>query len=151
MPNAGPVRAPEHLVAAHRRTDQAMGPFMARVFAIPGRHRVVVDAFAPDGRRGRAEVMVEVADPERAFGPDYTIIVAQDGDFTGAPAHNRRNAVTDLTSAFKRYNALKGAAQVRILLRRAQVHLSPVKRGLEFKSQSAHCHIGAWGSGPQSF
>lgn len=149
LPDAGPVRGPEHLVEAHRRTDRAMGPFMARVFTTPGRHRVSVEAFAPDGRRGRAEVTVDVADPESAFGPDYTIIVAQDGDFTGAPAHNRRNAVRDLASAFKRYNALKGTSQVQILLRRGQVHLPPVERGLEFRSQPAHCHIGAWGSGPR--
>lgn len=148
LPDEGPLRTPEHLTAAHRRTDQTMGPFIARVFETPGRHRVVVEAFAPDGRRGRAEITVEVGDPARGFDADSTIVVAADGDFTGAPAHHPRNAVGDLGTAFKRYTQL-GAKQVQILLRRGQVHLPPGKRGLQFKAQQAHCHIGAWGEGPR--
>ena len=123
-----------------------MGPFIARVFATPGRHRVSVEAFAADGRRGRAEITVDVADPEQAFGPNNTIIIAADGDFTGAPPHDPSNAVTDLATAFKRYSALK-TAQVRILLKRGQVHQALAKRGFRFKAQVAHCHIGAWGTG----
>ncbi|WP_299681673.1 hypothetical protein [uncultured Roseobacter sp.] len=144
----GPMQTPEHLVAAHRRTDQAMGPFIARVFTTPGRHRVAVEAFAPDGRRGRAEITVEVGDPARAFGPDGTIVVAADGDFSGAPGHHPRNAVRTLQDAFRRYKAL-GVPQVQILLRRGQAHVPPRDRALQFRNQSAHCHIGAWGQGPR--
>lgn len=148
LPDEGPVRTPEHLIQAHRRTDQTMGPFIARVFETPGQHRVVVEAFAPDGRRGRAEITVEVGDPAVVFDADATIVVATDGDFAGAPAHHPRNAVGDLETAFRRYGDL-GVGQVQILLRRGQVHLPPGKRGLHFKAQQAHCHIGAWGDGPR--
>lgn len=148
LPDEGPIRTPEHLTDAHRRTDQTMGPFIARVFETPGRHRVVVEAFAPDGRRGRAEIMVEVSDPAAVFDADGTIVVAADGDFTGAPAHHPRNALRDLSAAFRRYGEL-GVGQVQILLQRGEVHLPPAKRGLHFKAQQPHCHIGAWGTGPR--
>ncbi len=146
LPDEGDMRTPEHLVSGHRRTDQAMGPFIARVFTTPGRHRVVVEAFTADGRCGRAETTIEVADSGAAFKPDGTIVVAADGNFTGAPAHHPRNAVTSIAAAFRRYGALQ-TPLVQILLRRGQVFEPPAERGLLFREQYAHCHLGAWGSG----
>ena len=145
LPDAGPVRAPAHLVDAHRRTDRAEGPFMARVFATPGRHRVAVEVTAPDGRTGQAEAIVDVADPEAAFSAESTIVVSANGDFTGAPAHSARNAVIDLEAAMARYNALD-VPQVRILLRRGQDYSGP-RKAFALKAQRAHCLIGAWGTG----
>jgi hypothetical protein len=148
LPDAGPVRAPDHLVAAHRRTDRAEGAFVSRVFATPGIHRVAVEVVAPDGRRGRAEATVAVADPEVVYGPASTIVVSAKGDFTGAPAHDPRNAVTSLKGAMARYDSL-GTPQVRILLRRGETHKAP-RRALTFEDQRPHCQIGAWGTGPRA-
>lgn len=145
LPDQGPVRAPEHLVAEHRRTDRAEGPFMSRVFAQPGLHRVAVEVVAPDGRRGRAETIVEVRAPEEVYGPVSTILVSANGDFTGAPVHDPRNTFPSLEAAMERYGVLK-TPQVRILLRRGQDY-SLSGRALSFKTQSAHCTIGAWGDG----
>lgn len=146
LPDEGPVQTPEHLVDAHRRTDRAMGPFIARVFNTPGQHRIVLEAFAPDGRRGRAEAFVDVLDPDRAFGPDGTIVVAADGDFAGAPPHHTRNAVRDIATAVVRYDAL-AADRVQIVFKRGQTFQLPTGGGVRFRAQRAHCHLGAWGQG----
>lgn len=146
LPDVGPISTPEHLIAEHRRSDRAFGPFIARVFETPGRHRIAVEAFSPDGRHGRAEVFIDVADPANTFGPAGTIVVSADLDFTGAPPHDPRNALPDLESAFARYQQL-GLAQVQILLRRNQVHVPPKGKSLRFRDQRGHCHLGAWGAG----
>lgn len=146
FPDHGPARAPEHLVDAHRRTDRAMGPFVSRVFETSGRHRISVDVFAPDGRRGRAEAFVTIDDHTKSFAPLGTIIVAPDGDFKGAPAHDPRNRFKDIKTAHKRYGQL-GVDQVQILLKRGHSHVMASERALSFKKQKAHCHIGAWGDG----
>lgn len=145
LPDAGPVRAPAHLVAEHRRTDRAEGPFIARVFATPGRHTVAVEVVAPDGRRGRAEAIIDVADPDTAYRAARTIVVSANGDFTGAPAHDPGNRAITLEAAMARHARL-GAGPARIMLRRGQTYPS-LSGPLNFKDQPAHCLISAWGEG----
>lgn len=145
LPGQDPRQVPEHLVAQHRRGDQASGPFIGHVFDTPGAHPVSVEVIAPDGRRGTAEVVVEIGDPTTAFGAAGTIVVSADGTFDGAPPHDPRNAVRDLRAAHKRYSRLN-LPGVQILLKRGQTH-QPHRRALAFDKQASHCHIGAWGGG----
>ncbi|MFD0978632.1 PKD domain-containing protein [Tropicimonas aquimaris] len=120
----------------------AFGPTAMHVFATPGSYTVTCEV--TDGTTTiTATATVVVEDPERAFGPAGTIVVAQDGDFTGAPPGARH---TRLDTALHAYARL-GVARGRLLLKRGETYA--LRDAIDIRDDKArkNFYIGAWGQG----
>lgn len=120
------------------------GPFPSHVFANPGTYTVLCGAYErSSGKQAFASIDVTVADPNVFFQDAYTICIAPDGNFTGAPTTVSANRVTTLVAAESRFNAIRGDGQpVRVLLKSGQVHTATKDTGWGWTGGT---YISTWG------
>lgn len=130
-----PLNAPN----AWNDRNVAYGKQVAHVFNDPGTYEVTVWAVDASGTTATASKTITIADPDAAYSGARTIVVAQDGDFTGAPAGADQK--TNLSTAVSAYNALGHTG--RILLKRGETYSgAKIQIGV---SENFRC--GAWGTG----
>jgi hypothetical protein len=104
----GDNRAPwtaARLPAEFNQPSKGYGRKVGHVYVAPGVYQVrctarqVVSTDPLEVRSATTTTLVQVADPEVVFDPSRTVVVALDGDFTGAPASNYQVATTAGLSA----------------------------------------------------
>lgn len=127
--------------------DVAYGPHAAHVFAAPGEYTVTCEAQARGQAPVRQTMKVLVEDPERHFAGPATICVSAAGDFEGAPPRALRAGSFAEAVRMARQAA---SANVRILFRRGETHLTPTdRRDREPRRKGSwqRLHWGAFGPG----
>ncbi|UWQ23174.1 hypothetical protein [Jannaschia sp. W003] len=103
--------------------------------------RYTVRCTATDGSRAvAAEMQVEIANPDLVFAGDRTLLVAPDGDFSGAP-------VPVTPQPFARARDFQGrTGNRRILFKRG--HSYELEGTIVFGRAKSAAQVGAWGDGP---
>ena len=109
----------------HKNRNESIGKFAQHMYRTPGTYTWTVHAYDIYGNWGSASFEVVVKDPDN--GTDgyevlgNTIIVADDGNFTGAPPSLEVNRVTTWVAAISRINAIHLSGnknKIRVLLKR---------------------------------
>ena len=155
--------APQNVPEAYRDANTAIGQIAAHVFRTGGRKRVtctarrVVDPDTMEIEQATAEVEIEVGDPQTLWTEFNTVVVALDGDFTGAPPGARATSVANSDAEpwwsipqhwLTQVNRLigEGERSIRVLFKRGAFYPTAL-----FKPNRRAPHIaqfvlfGAWG------
>ncbi len=160
--------APQNLPDAYRDANSATGQITAHVFQTGGQKRVrciarrVVDAETMEIEEAVAEVTLDIGDPDTLWTEFNTVVVAQDGDFAGAPPGARATTVAHSDAEpwwstprhwLTQVNRLigEGERSIRVLFKRGEAYPTYL-----FKPNTRAPHIvsfmlfGAWGD-PQRY
>ena len=140
-----PTNAYQRMLPTWQDNNIGYGPFPCHVFANPGTYTITCAAYErSSGKQAFASYEVTVADPNVTFPEAYTICIAPDGDFTGAPTTVPANRVTTLVDAENRYGAIRWDGQpIRILLKSGQVHQAT--KDIGWAGAGKAVHINTWG------
>ncbi len=130
----------KNLPAAHDDTNTGYGKEFGHVFTDPGTYVISCEVRDRSGTTGSASTQITVDDPASTAAGSATIVVAKDGNFSGAPAG--ANQVTSWGAAYSALDALSGAG--RILLKRGESYAIGAER---VDSGFGNFYVGAWGSG----
>jgi hypothetical protein len=134
-----------NLPALHNDLNRAYGKSVAHVFTIPGLYEVTCTAYDADGVLiGSDRIEVEVADPDRIFAEQRTILVDPDrqGD---ASRHPGALVVGSWDEAWSTLQ--QSGSTGRILLKRGTE--TTVQNTLVLNPRYHNAHVSAWGSGPR--
>ncbi|MEM1428625.1 MAG: hypothetical protein AAGG09_04130 [Pseudomonadota bacterium] len=160
--------APQNVPDAYRDANSAIGQITAHVFRTGGRKRVtctarrVVDPETLEIEEARAKIEIEIGDPDTLWTDANTVVVALDGDFTGAPPGARATTVAHSDAEpwwstprhwLTQVNRLIGAGErsIRVLFKHGEFYPTAL-----FKPNRRAPHIaqfvlfGAWGD-PRQF
>ncbi|MEM9247684.1 MAG: hypothetical protein AAGB05_03195 [Pseudomonadota bacterium] len=155
--------APQNVPDAYRDANRATGQITAHVFQTGGTKRVrcvarrVVDGEAGEIEEAVAEVTLDIGDPETLWTELNTVVVALDGDFTGAPPGARATTIANTEEApwwstprhwLTQVNRLigEGERKIRVLFKRGEFYATHL-----YKPNTRAPHIvpfmlfGAWG------
>ena len=122
--------------------NKSIGPVACHVFDTAGTYDVVLTVRDIYGNVDTETVQITVTDPDVVYSGN-TYIVADDGDFTGAPTGTQINTATFLSNI----NGLTGASpDTRYLLKRGNTFNLDTTR-IDIEDVTANVLIGAWGSG----
>ena len=115
-----------------RGNDTAYGPRVMHVFATPGLYTVTCEIWTERSEQpfDTAEITVEIKDPDRIYAR-HTAVLAEDGDFAGAPPGQRTTSIEEALMVVGEYGRLR-------LQRGSRVALSKALGG-------RHVMIDAWG------
>lgn len=129
----------KNLPQAHDDTNTGYGKEFGHVFTDPGTYVVACEVRDRSGTTGSASTQITVVNPASVASGNATIVVAKDGNFSGAPSGNQ---VTSWNAAYNALDALNGAG--RILLKRGESHAIGNER---IDGGFDNFYVGAWGSG----
>lgn len=133
----GQFQAPVNLPLAHADQNVAYGKTCGHVFNEPGTYTISVTAIDREGNIATDSMEITVEDPDVLFPSTRTIVLARDGDFTGAPAGAVQ--LTDLGAALSRLDNMGQTG--RLLIKRGETHTFG---GFRFQV-AKNCLVGAWG------
>ncbi len=139
--DAGTFSAPVNLAPGLNDKNIAYGPKVSHVFETPGSYTVSVTAIDKSGTIAADTFNLTVRDGAVEFSGTKTIVVAQDGDFAGAPAG--ADHYTTFAAALGAYRGLPGSG--RLLLKRGESYT--IAANTKVDSSYRNFHLGAWGLG----
>lgn len=126
-----------------RSRNTAYGPVAAHVYENSGTYTVTLTVYDSDGTVDTATTTITATDWEEGVTGD-TVVVAEDGDFTGAPSHDVEVdpsvAGLDFDGIINQYIA----THKRILFKRGELYTANAKSSIDVTGPGI---IGAWGSG----
>ena len=145
--------APVNVLASWKKANVAYGPFVAKMFT-----RDMLDGLASktftvgltviepsSGKVSSTTIDITVSDPDSAFTAATTYVVATDGDFTGAPAHDPANEFTRLVDAMTA--ATTDVESNRVLFKRGQTFSMAGWNDTVNNNFRDHYLLGDWGTG----
>lgn len=143
----GEYAVPQTMLPEWRNKNVGYGPFPCHCYTKPGVYVVTCIAVEKSsGKTATASMIVGVQDPEAIFTAATTIVCAQNGNFSGAPAHDVANRTTTFDAALARLRALKANGQpCRVLFRAGDVFSMTVNTHLS--SAYRNIYISSFGSG----
>ena len=163
--------APQNVPTQFRDANTTTGMIASHVYRQPGTYTVtctarrVVDAETMEVEEAVSTTTVTIADPDSFWNASNTIVVAHDGDFTGAPASNWQCTNWDNEGGFWAFDpnhwmgVLHKAATpdpvsdqpVRVLFKRGGTYLpTSVSEGIAWPNGThkySYVYFGAWGDG----
>jgi hypothetical protein len=135
--------APQNMVPSWNNPNVTYGKRAAFCLTDPGTYVIELWAIDANGTTGTAQTTVVVVDPETVYPGNRTLVFAQDGNFSGAPA-----GATQISSLSILDNFIRGASvPTRVLFKRGETVLD-IDLTSSSGSNGRIDHLGAWGSGP---
>ena len=139
--DTGSYSSPQQVIASMNDKSKHYGAKISHTFESDGTYTMTCTAFNRAGVFGTKSVNVTVKNAAIEFSGNRTIVVAQAGGFSGAPAGAQQ--VTSLSAATTALAALGQTG--RILLKRGETYT--ITSQIRIRGEYDNFRIGAWGAG----